>query len=192
MKDYTNEIWRDVVGAEGLYQVSNWGRVKSLNYHRTGQEQILKPQKTKYGYLTVNLYKGEKMKTCKVHRLVSTAFIPNPDNLPQVNHINEVKTDNFVFLNEDGSVDFSKSNLEWITAKKNCNHRTRNERIGKANTNGKCSKRVAQKTKDGKLVKIWLSIMEVHRQTGWSCGNISQCCLGKRKSAYNSIWEFID
>lgn len=187
------EIWKNIVGYEGLYEVSNWGRVKSLNYNHTGQEMILKNKKHKGGYLRVGLCKEGKVKYFSVHRLVAQAFIPNPDNLPQVNHKDEVKTNNFVFVREDGSVDFNKSNLEWMTAKENMNYGTARERTVKARRgvyNTKCSKPVAQKTKDGELVKIWPSVAEVQRQTGWSAGSIAACCRGIRKSLYGYRWSY--
>ena len=111
------EIWKDIKGYEGLYQVSNKGRIKSLNYRRTGKEGILKGVPTKYGYLMVTLYKkGEKPEHFSVHRLVAEAFIPNHDNLPEVNHIDENKENNHV------------KNLEWCDRKYNMNYGTRNER----------------------------------------------------------------
>lgn len=190
--DIQNEIWRDAVGYEGLYEVSNFGRVRSLNYNHTGRVQVLKLKKGTHGYLEVDLH-GVKHKYYRVHRLVAQAFLPNPDNLPIVNHKDEVKENNFVFIKEDGSVDFNKSNLEWCDGPYNDNYGTRNERISKAMTNGKLAKRVAQYTLDGKLVKIWESLSEIARQTGWSKGNISQCCLGKTYSqCYGFIWRYID
>ena len=95
------ELFRDVAGYEGLYQVSNLGNVKSLNYLNTGQVRILKQRKHTDGYLQINLWKEGKMKTHYVHRLVAQAFIENPDNLPEVNHIDENKQNNRV------------DNLEW-------------------------------------------------------------------------------
>ena len=112
------EIWKDVQGYEGLYQVSNLGRVKSLgrfidrlvtgNYWQ--EERILKPNKTKYGYLMVELRKNYKPKYFKVHRLVALAFIPNPENKPQIDHINAIKTYNSV------------NNLRWASHKENMNN----------------------------------------------------------------------
>lgn len=111
-----NEEWKDIKGYEGLYQVSNFGRVKSF---QTGSDYILNQVKDWDGYMQLQLYKNNKPTTCKIHRLVANAFIPNPENKPQVNHIDEDKTNNMV------------SNLEWATAKENCNHGTHNERISK-------------------------------------------------------------
>ena len=114
------EIWKDIKGYEGLYQVSNLGRVKSFNYMNTGKEKIKTPTlQKKYtmkqgGYLQTTLYKNNKSKTVLVHRLVAEAFIPNPDNLPQVNHKDYNKTNNCV------------ENLEWCSAKYNSNHKRNN------------------------------------------------------------------
>ena len=84
-----NEIWEPVKGYEGLYEVSNLGRVKSLNYKRTKQEKILKPNITKANYQQVHLCKDKKIKILYIHRLVAETFIPNPNNYPCVNHKDE-------------------------------------------------------------------------------------------------------
>ena len=162
-----SERWRDVAGYEGRYQVSDQGRVKSFKWNK---ERFLKPSMDKDGYLLVTLCAGGKRKTLKVHRLVCEAFHENPDNKPQVNHINEIKTDN------------RASNLEWCTCKQNVNHGSRNERV---------SKPVGQYSLDGKLIKLWPSTMEAERQAGFNHGNISQVANGKYKQAYGCIWRYV-
>ena len=121
------EIFKDIKGYEGLYQVSNYGRVKSLyriqimptGGKRIIEERILKTIKNKKGYIGVHLSKNNKDKTVYIHRLVAQAFIPNPNNYPQVNHKDEDKTNNHV------------DNLEWCTAKYNSNYGHRNDKIGR-------------------------------------------------------------
>ena len=179
------EQWRtavyDGILYEGLYKVSNLGRILSLNYRNTGKAELMNPFEDKDGYLRVNLRKNGEYKTCKVHRLVSETFLENPENLPEVNHKDEDKTNNFVFLNEDGSVDKEKSNLEWKTHKDNINHGTRNERVSKTLTNGKKSKRVLQLSLSGELIKEWPSVSECGRN-GFNSGAVAACCRGERKS----------
>jgi len=193
---YKEEIWKDIKEYPG-YQVSNWGRVRSLNYLHTGQMVVLKLSKNKYGYLEVGLCKNGKKKSRKVHRLVAVAFIPNPLNLPEVNHKDENKENNFVWVNEDGTIDLEKSNLEWVSHIQNCRAGTRNQRIAESLKEALInhpvlSKRVAQYTLDGELVAIYPSAREAARQTGFNYQNICSCCLGKYKQAYGYIWKYID
>ena len=187
------EIWRTAIYKgviyEGLYKVSNLGRILSLNYNHTGKSKLMKLFETKKGYLQVRLYKDSESKWCRAHRLVAETFLENPENKPQVNHKDEDKTNNFVFLNEDGSVDKEKSNLEWKTPKENSNHGTRNERIAKANTNRNKSKKVLQFSKSGEFIREWASLMECSRD-GFGFRNVSSCRLGKIKSAYGYIWRY--
>ena len=187
------EIWKTAIYDgevyEGLYRVSNLGRIMSLNYRNTGKAELMNLSKTKKGYLQVVLSKNKEKKTCKVHRLVAETFLPNPENKPEVNHIDEDKTNNFVFLNEDGTVNKEKSNLEWKNHRDNCNHGTRNERTAKANTNGIRSKPVIQLTLDGEFVREWSSTNECGRN-GFNQSNVVNCCNGKRKTHKGFRWMY--
>ena len=179
------EEYRDIEGYEGLYQVSNLGRVKSLNYRRTGKERILKPGKDGHGYLQVILWKGGKSKTCKVHRLVAEAFLENPQGLPEINHISEDKTDN------------SLENLEWVSHEYNCNYGTRIKRIAEANSKAltnhpKLSKSVIAISKVSGLITEFKSIHEAERVLGINNSSIVKCCKGKLKSAGNYYWMYAE
>ena len=167
-----SEEWRAVVGYEGLYEVSNLGNVRSIARNTTSGK-ILKNIPDTKGYLHVGLCKEGKKRTYKVHRLVAEAFIPNPDNLPQVNHKNEDKTDNRV------------ENLEYCDSKYNNNYGTHTERVAKAR-----SIPVAQYTKSGILVQTYEGIKEAARRTGSNRGNIIECCKGKLKSCGGFIWKY--
>ena len=178
------EYWKPVVGYEGLYEVSNWGRVKSLKRlvksprgYRTVCERTLKPTKDSHGYLCVSLYKEGEMKFVKIHRLVAEAFLNNPDNLPQINHKDEDKTNNHV------------NNLEWCDAQYNCNYGTRTERLSKSQINGKRSKIVIQYNLDGTFVREWQSTRECERN-GFDKGAVCKCCLGELKKYKDFIWKY--
>lgn len=167
------EIYRDIEGYSGLYQVSNLGNVKSLDMvvpSKNGSTQIrkgrvLKPSKAHNGYLHIMLCKDGNRYTHTIHRLVAETFLPNPDNLPQVNHRDENKENNTV------------DNLEYCTAKYNINYGTAIERLSK-------------KVLCVETGVIYPSIIEVNRQLGYDCGHISACCNGKRKSAYKYHWKY--
>ena len=181
------EIFKDIKDLEGKYQVSNFGNILSLNYHRSGKPKLMKPSKNKNGYFQLYLFKDRKKKFFQVHRLVAEAFLPNPYNLPCVNHKiegDEGKTINMVFFNEDGSVDEEKSTIEWCTHEYNNNYGTHNERSAKTR-----SKKVLQFTLDGEFIREWSSTNECGRN-GFNKGNISSCCNGKTKSAYGYIWKY--
>lgn len=173
--NFEKEEWRDIPEYEG-YQVSNLGRVKSLERidalgHRV-KEKILKPGLAR-GYYRVILYKNSIKKKYYVHRLVWIAFNGQiPENI-QVNHINEIKTDNRL------------ENLNLMTRKENCNWGTGIERSIK-----KRSKVVLQFTLDSILVKEYPSTKQVERELGFNRGHICDCCNGKRKTAYNYIWRY--
>ena len=176
-----NEIWKDIKGYEGLYQVSNMGRVKSLERTVSGKngrkfpikELILKPQTNDCGYLRVYLCNSRGKKKFSVHRLVCEAFHENPENKPCVNHIDEDKTNN------------TASNLEWCTHKENNNQGTRLARIAKTQ-----SKPVGQYTTNGKLIKVWQSASEAQRQLGFAQSYISAVARGKYKTAYGYVWKY--
>ena len=168
----TEEIWRTIKGYEGQYQVSDQGRVRSLKF---GEERILKPVRMPNGYLKVNLCKNGEKKTYRVHSLVAQTFIPNPDNLPQVNHKDEDKENNSV------------QNLEWCDQKYNINYGTRTQRQAE-----KLSKPILQYTKSGEFVREWKSTHDVERNLGYFHNYISSCCNGRYKSSYNFIWKFKD
>ena len=193
------EEWRTAVYDgeiyEGLYKVSNFGRILSLNYRNTGKADLMNPSTNTDGYLRVCLSKNGEDKWCYVHRLVAQTFIPNPENLPEVNHKDEDKTNNFVFLNEDGSVDKEKSNLEWKTHRDNMNHGTRNERAGKAiskaNINGKLSKKVLQFSLTGDLIREWESTNECGRN-GFNQGAVAACCRGEKPQYKGFLWMYVE
>lgn len=179
----TEEIWKDIAGYEGKYQVSNLGNVKSLNYNRTGKEQILTPIKNPKGYLIVGLSKNCISKQHYIHRLIAQAFIENPENLPQVNHIDENKFNNRV------------DNLEWCTAEYNNKYGTHNERIFKTlklRNSKYAPKEVLQFTKDGNFVNEYYSTQEAERCTGISHTNIVQCCknIKSHLTAGGFIWKY--
>lgn len=168
-----NEIWKDIKDYPN-YQVSNLGRV------RNKKGSIRKTKLKKDGYISITLCKNGEHKTFLVHRLVATAFIPNPNNYTIINHINEDKTDN------------RAENLEWCTAKYNINYGTHNERTAKT-----LSIPILQFTKSGKFVRRWDSATEVERDLGFNQGSISRCLKGKKYKSvggykwcyhYKSLW----
>ena len=169
------EIWKDVKDYEGLYQVSNLGRVKSLNYRRTGKEGIMKPQKDRCGYLQIKLCKYGKDKQCRINRLVAQAFLENPEGYTDVNHIDENKQNNCV------------ENLEWCSRSYNNTYNGRAKKVGK-----KISKPVFSVNKVSGLIMWWQSAKEAERCTGIDKGSISRCCKGKLNSAGGHIWFYAD
>ena len=192
----TEEIWKTAIYDgevyEGLYRVSNLGRILSLNYWNTGRAELLTPIKNTYGYFFVNLWKNRKRKGCLVHRLVGETFLDNPENKPCINHKIEGdkgKKINMVIFNEDGTIDKERTTIEWVTPKENNDYGTRNERISKTMTNGKLSKRVLQLTLDGDLIREWPSVAECERN-GFNKGKVSECCNGKRKTYKGFLWKY--
>ena len=176
------EIWKDIPGYEGLYQVSNLGRVKSLERYKDNNSGLVKmPEKImqggiRNGYVLVYLTKDGKRKTFSAHRLVAQAFIPNPEQKPTINHINGNKQDNRV------------ENLEWNTDKENINHAVKTGLWD--HKNNKNSIPVAQYDADMNLINIYPSMMEAERQTGIPNRNIALCCRGKHKRIGGYIWKY--
>lgn len=167
------EIWKDIEGYEGLYQVSNLGNVKSLRF---GKDKVLKPIKIKNNYLRVDLFKQGKHNLYLVHRLVARAFIDNPNNLPMINHKDENTSNNKV------------SNLEWCDAKYNINYGTCIQRIAESNTNNQKLSKPVICIETG---KIYLSTREVERELGFAHQNIVNACTGRYKQAYNFHWRYV-
>lgn len=160
------EKWKPIDGYEGLYEVSNLGRVKSLNYDHTGKERIMKPNKLKKGYLQVQLWRDGKYKMFLVHRLVATAFIPNPNNYPYINHKNETPLNNCA------------ENLEWCDCKYNNNYGTRMEKIAASLTNHPAKSKVVEASRfsDFRTIELrFASIMEADRN-GFKHAAVSCCC----------------
>lgn len=163
------EIWRDIPNYDG-YQVSNLGRVKS-------KKKILKPQTTKKGYLYISVYKGKKEIHRYIHRLVAQAFIPNPNNLPQINHKNEIKADNRV------------ENLEWCSPAYNNSYGNGRKIMTKTKIE-KYGKKVDQYDLQGNFIKTWNSIREIERKINIRHSNIINCCKNKVKTAGGYIWKY--
>lgn len=187
------EIWKDIEGYEGLYQVSNLGRVKSLprkvvglnNVIQNFKGKILKQHKDKKGYLRVALSKNNKIKLKQVHRLVAEAFIPNPENKPTVNHKFGIKSDNRV------------SQLEWNSYREQIKNAINIGLIDYSKLNYKeINKKVISKTRkpicqydlNGNFIKQYVGVNEAQRQTG--IYNISKCLTGKKSNVCGFIWKY--
>ena len=175
------EIWQPVEGYEGLYEVSNLGRVKSLKY---GKEKILKSWNNGKGYLFVSLCRNGKMKHFKVHRLVSTAFIPNPEGLPEINHIDENKSNNCL------------SNLEWCSHKYNSNYGTRTKRVASVQRNDPARSKAVEASRFSDFREICLKFPSANEagRNGYDSSAVSYCCNGcycSRRNFYKNLyWRF--
>lgn len=182
------EIWKDIPGFEGLYQVSSKGNVKSLNYMNKGYAKNLTPKINNKGYKWVDLRKANKSRCMLVHRLVAMAFINNPLKLPIVNH------------KDENPLNCEVDNLEWCTAGYNNKYsRERHpERFIKKEIKPKrkyanhTNTHINQYTLDGLFIKQWNNFAELKKELNFHGTSIKECCEGKRKTAYGYIWEFAD
>ena len=180
-----NEIWKNIKDYEGLYQISNLGRVRSLKRNNTNGK-ILKTAINKRGYVIAYFSKNNKKYAKKIHRLVAEAFIDNLENKSQVNHIDGNKQNNNI------------NNLEWVSQSENCKHAYQNKLFEKQRNNARkklsehsTAKIVNQLDKNGNFIKKWYSIKEA----GIFFGNdkptsIVNCCKGRNKTAYGFKWEY--
>lgn len=184
------EIWKDIPKYEGLYQISNLGRIKSLSkFHRTmreyssigyySKEKILTPNVAKNGYLRVSLRNNGKTKYINIHRLVAQTFIPNPNEYNYINHIDGNKLNNNV------------NNLEWCTQSHNAKEAFR---IGLHRkyfgTDNKRSRKVIQYDLKGNFIREWDYMMKITKELGYDYTNISKCCSGIYKKSYGYIWKY--
>lgn len=172
------EEWRPVVGYEGSYEVSNLGRVKSLNYNHTGKEDMLKLSPNDKGYLQVKLYKNGEKSIRKVHQLVMMAFVGKCPTGHEIDHYDWNPTNNRL------------SNLSYQPNEVN---RARRSPEGLQNVSEAAKKRakpVDQYTLDGIFVKTWKSTREIEMELGINHSHISRCCNDKRKTAGGFIWKF--
>lgn len=194
------EIWKNIVGYEGLYQVSNLGRIRSLDRiskrnsisTRRIRGTIMKTHKYTNGYLFISLCKDGEKKHFLIHRLVAMAFIPCCTEGYEVNHKNEKKTDNCV------------DNLEWITHKQNINYGTMIERrtlhsnfkginnpmFGRKGANNPNSKPVLQFDLNGNLIRRWDCAKDIKRELGFNDSSIVKVAKGKQKTSYGFIWKY--
>lgn len=178
------ENWKPVVGYEGLYEVSDLGRVKSLNWQNRGFERCLYLKPHNKGYLQVELYKNNTAKMFMVHRLVALAFLPNPHNFPQVNHKDENRKNNAV------------CNLEWCDQSYNVRYSMERRETPQVVNNyspkyqKRIDKKIVQLSLDGEPVKTWSNSREIFKETGMSDWSISECCRGNRNKAYGFKWQY--
>lgn len=188
------EIWKDIKGYERLYQVSNFGNVKSLDRYiinKNGDKQYFPGKYLNQGisdnYLKVTLSKSNKQRTFRVHILVARTFIPNPENKPEVNHMDGDKSNNRV------------DNLEWNTRSENELHAYKNG-LAKPSDKQKqavakyakenYSKKVIQYSLNGEFIKEWNSMHDVWRELGIRPSYICRCCKGLRNQTYGYVWKY--
>lgn len=176
-----NEVWKPVPNYEGLYEISNLGKIRSLYYitHNTfyNRIRVMKPQNNGTGYLKVQLYKNGKKEAYLIHRLVASVFIPNPENLPQVNHKDENKLNNNV------------ENLEWCTHLYNHHYGTRQMKQTKTQQT-KRGIPIIQKDMNNNIINKYVCLREANRKTGIGRKEICLVCKGIYKQAGGYRWEY--
>lgn len=187
LKDFEGEIWKDIAGFKGVYQVSNYGRIKALDRYITNcrgvkyfcKGKIISPWKNTGGYCRYFLYKNNTKVCIIAHRLVAELFVPNPNNLPIVNHKDENPSNNCFW------------NLEWCTHTYNMNYGTAPLRKKRKMLNRPDESRtIYQFTLSGELVNTYPSANEAERQTGIKATNILSVCGNKRSSSAGGfIWS---
>lgn len=187
LEETTCEIWKPVKGFEGLYEVSNMGRVRSLDrvvyqknkFGRMSRHiyygQIIKQQKQRNGYFIVNLYRNGQIEKCLVHRLVGSCFLEKKDGKDCINHLDCDKSNN------------RAENLEWCTQSENVQYAYDVGAMKPPHM-----RKVAQYSLDGVLLKVWESQSEASRNLGIYQSNIYKVCSGKRNQTGGFIWKYID
>lgn len=189
------EIWKDIKDYEGMYQVSNLGRVRSLDKIVNGSNQygahfikirrgkLLKLHISNNGYYRVILVSDNKNKNFLIHRLVAKAFIPNPNNLPEINHIDGNKSNNII------------DNLEWCNHSYNIQHRInvlgikmKTEHLQRYRNNQK--RKINQYDKQGNFIKQWNCINDITKKLKIPHSNITACCKGRLNTAHGYKWEY--
>lgn len=167
------EEWKDIKGYEGLYKVSNLGKIKTLKRRRV-KEKIMKPENDK-GYYRVSLSKNGKRKHYFIHMLVAKHFVPNYYNLPEINH------------KDENSFNNCYDNLEWCTHSYNLSYGTRNKKVVE-----KLRKQINQYSIDGKFIATHYSIQDASRNLKIHAGPICKCCKGKQRTAYGYVWKYVE
>lgn len=183
------EVWKDIEGYEGYYKVSSHGRIKSLprNTMRSNgkplplKEKILMPEIMSSGYHRIKLCVDSVEKKLMIHRLVGKAFIPNPENKPEINHKDGIKDNNYY------------KNLEWVTRSENTQHSfdTGLQKGLSGSDNPKATK-VKQYDLDGNYIKTFNTITQAANEVNGHTGNISSVCQGKRNKTYGYKWEYAE
>ena len=182
-------IWTDIRGYEGLYQVSDDGKIRSCDRYvlskggsyRISKGREIKQYQDKDGYMQVGLHKDGKQRTLQVHRLVAEAFIPNTDNKPCIDHINAVRNDN------------RASNLRWLTiSENNSTEIAKNRKSISALKREDNKVKIRQLNKDGETIKEFNSSMDIERELGFDRSSILRCCKGKQKLSYGYKWVYMD